>query len=868
MNNELKRIIPLGGAEEIGANSYYVEIGENAVILDCGRNPNFKGVRSFPDFGVIYSPKKIRALLISHAHNDHIGALPYVFMKYFTNFKVVNGKMDNYIYMHYKTYYIFRDIFRDICKLNSKMIKEMVSLPVHRSYWSFKKRKYFELFESKKILVDYNEEFELFEGVKVKFFDAGHVLGSAAIYIYTDKWSLLYTGDINFRKGYLMKGASIPENLSPNIMISETTGFSDYKKGNFSLKEIEKRVANLINETIFEKKGHILIPSFALGKGQEIISMLGSLMSKRLIPGDLRIYSLGMVNLISKNYYSAYFKRFHRYYEAYIKKGNIKVLDEILKIPSIIIATSGMLTENTYSHSLAQRLIEDKRNLILFMGYLAHGTMGKNLLNVYKNNAEDERYIFFDNFRYKIKCRIESLRLSSHTVPKEYPFYISRIKPKNVILVHGSKDDVNAGAKILKQFRTIRLSKNSEVFMDKANKPCFSKDVIAVICSVGTSLLNNYKDLKKRTDKEVANPSAETLVKFLKNSPPKEASAEFNTMSKIKFDNRKKIKVFFLYSDSKECHLCALALKMYYEKRKIDAEIIRIEGLVKKYDIFRDIGLVNLVNTTIGIIEKYSDAYIVATGGFKAETSYLNLIGLLYNKPVYYIHTDFDNLVELPVFPVNFDFAEYEKYIGVIQKVLEMNFNDAKRVIQSELPVKMHNMFRKDRKIKGYVLSPVGIAVKRAYEYYKNQQGQIEFKITVEKNLDGLWSSDVKTGYSILDITHKELRDFMSFLYKNYRFIITNVVFRDIGYHGTEKVFKPLNLSGVMDNRVFLVVKFIDMLENSVSNLKHSQKIVIYCNTAENAKYLRNQIRKYIKENIEGKMWRLNNFEKEFEYSG
>jgi len=177
----------------------------------------------------------------------------------------------------------------------------------------------------------------------------------------------------------------------------------------------------------------------------------------------------------------------------------------------------------------------------------------------------------------------------------------------------------------------------------------------AIIVSVGTSLLTNKngKDNRSWEGWRSGNqlPDQKDVVLWLRKADPTTASAETNTLHKVGLEAGDQL--YYLHSDTPEGEFCARCLKDHYAELGYSGTLWRIAGLRYSPKDFVEDGLRSLVAAAFAIIDKSDGkAVICATGGFKAEMAYLNLVGILTGCPVYYVHERMSELVSLPVLPL------------------------------------------------------------------------------------------------------------------------------------------------------------------------------------------------------------------------
>lgn len=248
-----------------------------------------------------------------------------------------------------------------------------------------------------------------------------------------------------------------------------------------------------------------------------------------------------------------------------------------------------------------------------------------------------------------------------------------------------------------------------------------------IISTVGKSLLGNAS--RKLQDN---NLDIKKLTNFLRHGDDIKSSAESNSLSRLTENGDKLI---FLHSSTEEGRLCAKSLVSYYANKGFETEEIEIEDLDYEESQFKMRGLRFLVENIIEIIEnergKNRKVLINATGGFKAEIAYATMIGLLLKVPVYYIHEVFNDIIEMPPSPINWDFsfiAEFEDFFNWINKDLrktdevDNKLNDIKNKLKSNYTLKnkgVNDIRMLLAEEEGYtMLSPTGQTYFKSYKSY------------------------------------------------------------------------------------------------------------------------------------------------------
>ncbi len=433
------QFLPLGGAGEIGANCYYLNINGVGIILDCGMHPQKTGFDSLPKFDLLEN-KPTDYVLISHAHQDHLNALPFLIKK-FPHLKIITTPQT-----------------RAVAELTLHNAISILKRQVDESEFEIYSRDEVDLLIKSINYKSYNEKFILESlnssaKIEVEFFDAGHIIGSAGILLRFDGRKIFFTGDINLSSQTLLSGAILPSEKI-DILITETTyGITDSSDINNWEKEVDRFSAS-INKVI-NNGGSVLIPVFALGKLQEMLSTIWLQMQRNKIT-SVDIYTGGIGNKINRIYdYNRYVINLNQK-ELLLSEipqknlNELKDFDELFKIPSIVLASSGMIVESTNSFMLAKRWLHNKDSAIFTVGYMDPSTPGSIIARARKG---DKIQLTERDRKVEVKCEVKNFRFSAHSKREELVSLVNKLKPNTVVLVHGDKDAIDwMGATILKQF--------------------------------------------------------------------------------------------------------------------------------------------------------------------------------------------------------------------------------------------------------------------------------------------------------------------------------------------------------------------------------------------------------------------------------
>jgi cleavage and polyadenylation specificity factor subunit 3 len=439
------KFVPLGGAGEIGANCYYLNIAGTGILLDCGMHPQKKGLDSLPDFDLI-KDSPVDFVLISHAHMDHISSLPYLVQRH-PYIRIISTPQTRAI--------------AELTLHNSvSILKEQLDEDDEIKIYSHEE---IDLLIQSIEYRSYGEEFELegYSGSKIisaSFHDAGHILGSAGILINTGQVKIFYTGDIKLSSQSLIDKANLPKTKVDILLLETTYGSTDtgtLLSWNMEAKRFAYEANNIIGNG-----GSILLPVFSLGKHQEILSTIWKLMQKGTLT-QTDIYTGGIGPKISRVYdYNRYTvnmidKEFELKNVMQKNLYEITNYDEFFKSPSIVLASSGMVLERTASYNLVQHWIKKDRSAIFTVGYMEESTPGYKIASAVRGDK-----ITLSEYSESeiVKCDIKKFRFPSHALREELIEIVNKLSPAKVILVHGDPSAIDwVGANIIKGFEHIKV---------------------------------------------------------------------------------------------------------------------------------------------------------------------------------------------------------------------------------------------------------------------------------------------------------------------------------------------------------------------------------------------------------------------------
>jgi len=371
----------------IGASAWFVDIEGHRLLMDAGVHPKFDGQSSLPLYDLVKG-QEIDAIAVSHCHLDHVGSLP-VAARHFPKAHVLMTEL---------SYFIVERVLHNSVNV---MIREREERGVldYPLYTHREVEELAPLFQGFR----YNREIDWAghhrrhtrgPSPTVEFMDAGHTLGSAGMMVRGRKETLFYTGDVCFHDQTILRSARF-QDVKADVMIMETTRGSRATPSGFTREREIERLAQSI-QRVLKRKGSVLIPAFALGRSQEILTMLALMMQQgRLKEQPIYIGGLGRV---FSEIYDLQAHRTHRQHSNLQLNEALNLIvadpDQMRKMKltggRIFVITSGMMTENTAAHDLAARMMGDEKQAIFFVGYADPSTPAGRL----KAAKPGEKFIF------------------------------------------------------------------------------------------------------------------------------------------------------------------------------------------------------------------------------------------------------------------------------------------------------------------------------------------------------------------------------------------------------------------------------------------------------------------------------------------
>jgi metallo-beta-lactamase family protein len=434
-----------GAVRTVTGSQHLISANGCKILLDCGlyqgsRKQTYERNQHLP-----YNAAKVDVLILSHAHIDHSGNVP----------NLVKSGFQGDIVCTYATRDLCSIMLRDSAKiqqydidyLNKKRRKEGLHLlePYYTMEDVVESLKYF-------IGVGYDRSYQIKQGIRISFFDAGHILGSAIVVLeIEDKDSkkdvrLVFSGDLGRPDRAILRDPSFIEDA--DVLLVEST----YGNRNHAPAEAaEEKLKQVVNETC-KRGGKLIVPSFAIGRTQELVYALHKMVRNRDISPNLPVYvdsplaidATGIYRLHPEAYNQGVFdflaEDVHgdpfgfdmmRYTRSTLQSKELNFLRE----PAVIISASGMCEAGRILHHLKNN-IEDPKNTILIVGWQAPNTLGRRIV-------EKQPKVKIFGEEYQLKAEVVTINgFSAHADRSELLNWTGHFSKKasHTYVVHGEED--------------------------------------------------------------------------------------------------------------------------------------------------------------------------------------------------------------------------------------------------------------------------------------------------------------------------------------------------------------------------------------------------------------------------------------------
>jgi hypothetical protein len=406
------KITFFGAAGEVGRSCIMVSSKSTNILLDGGVKLGEK--TEYP----LISEDQLRSvdgIFLSHAHLDHVGFIPHIY----------SAGYKGHFFATKPTIEIANVMISDYIRISNPVSVTKKGLEEQAKHAK---------------MIEYHKEMKL-RDLTIKFIPAGHILGSALIEVSDGKNRIVYTGDINLTKSRLLDAADV-RSLRADTLITESTYGA--KADVFpNERHVAQGMLKSMKDTI-TAGGKVIVPSFAVGRAQEVLFMLDDYINSGVLP-KVPVYVDGMINKVMRIYrhnvlscrkeiqskiLMSDYDPFKSPNFVMVEKKSMRNKIVTEKEPAIIVTTSGMLTGGPVMFYIS-KLADSSMNKMLLVGYQAIGTMGRAL-------QEGAKSINLTGSEMKIHMDVNTFHLSAHADRPQLESLMGKVKGlRNVFIVHG-----------------------------------------------------------------------------------------------------------------------------------------------------------------------------------------------------------------------------------------------------------------------------------------------------------------------------------------------------------------------------------------------------------------------------------------------
>ncbi|MDN4016782.1 MBL fold metallo-hydrolase [Zwartia panacis] len=422
----------LGAASTVTGSKTLLSTANHQVLIDCGLFQGYKNLRALNWTAFPFDPKKLDAVVLTHAHLDHSGALPLL----------VKQGFHGPIYATSSTIDLCKILLLDSAKLQQEeadfanrhhTTTHEVALPL---YTLDEARKTFRLFKP----LEFNQTHEITQGFSLRYRPAGHILGASSAEITAEGKTILFSGDLGRPNDPIMNPPA-PIERADYIVMESTYG--DRRHGAL---DAQAQLGDAIRRTS-ERGGVVVIPAFAVGRAQEILLAIYRLKISKAIP-NLPVFLNSPMAINMTEIYQRHCQEHRLNARECAGLGNVakmvrtqeqsRALNAV-RYPSVIVSASGMATGGRVLHHL-KTFAPDHRNTIIFAGFQAGGTRGAKIVS-------GERTVRIFGEDVPINAEVVSLDgMSAHADSQELMGWLKTAKraPNTVFLNHGESPAADA----------------------------------------------------------------------------------------------------------------------------------------------------------------------------------------------------------------------------------------------------------------------------------------------------------------------------------------------------------------------------------------------------------------------------------------
>jgi metallo-beta-lactamase family protein len=440
-----------GAAKIVTGSAHLLDTTKSKILIDCGM---FQGLDEHLNYEPLgFNPKEIEALILTHGHLDHVGRIPLLY-KY--GFK---GK----VFAHPATFDIAKVVLMDAAKLQEEDYQTRYKKAQRKGKEKLVRKPLYtrdevkEIFKKmKKEKIEYDKPIKITKDIKATFKDAGHILGSSFVEVEFEnfgiKKNIVFSGDLGNKNNDILPPPQKPT-IADALFIESTYGDRNHKSFEESKLEFKKAIL----ETLLSG-GNVIIPSFAIERAQQLLCILKEMSEEKSLPKDAKVFlDSPMANKVTAIYkkwsklLSKKCKKFKKHPFEFPQLRLVKDVEESKQINditrgAIIIAGSGMCSGGRILHHLKHRIWNPK-NTILFVGYQAKGTLGREII-------DGAKFIKIFHEEIIVRARIYTINgFSAHADQRELIEWMNEFnKLDRIFLIHGEYDKQLVFKSVIKNF--------------------------------------------------------------------------------------------------------------------------------------------------------------------------------------------------------------------------------------------------------------------------------------------------------------------------------------------------------------------------------------------------------------------------------
>ena len=450
------RLTFFGAAREVTGSMHLIEVNDRRVLLECGlfqgrRAETYERNLHFP-----FDPASIDAVVLSHAHIDHSGNLPNLAKNgYHGNIWCTLATRNLCTFMLMDSGHIQE---QDVEYVNKKRSRDGEP-PIQPIYTEADVRACLDQF----VGIGFHRPVTVADGVEITFVEAGHILGAASVQIDVrefstgKQWRIIFSGDIGRPGSPILRP---PQTFNEaDIVIMETT-YGDRLHEDYS--GAAKKLRDVVNKTA-RQRGKVIIPAFAVGRTQELVYALNQLDARGDIP-SVKVYVDSPLAVNATDVFRMHPEAWNEAVQRFLTGENVRSPFDYAEVeyvrdvrrskqlnnrsePAVIISASGMAENGRILHHLKNN-IEDQRNTVLLVSFMAENTLGRKL-----EDGEPRVRIFGDT--YDVRAKVEKIDgYSAHADQKELLAWaapLDRQRLQQVFLVHGEPTGMDTFQRLLRE---------------------------------------------------------------------------------------------------------------------------------------------------------------------------------------------------------------------------------------------------------------------------------------------------------------------------------------------------------------------------------------------------------------------------------